>query len=89
MISSFNQFSEISSSFELGALPKAIRFYQYNYLSMDVPLFAKWRSVDLNYPLKGWEQCDCVRKYLAEPATPREAAPKELNPVLEAIKDML
>src|SRR5262249_42624439 len=25
----------------------------------------KWKSVKLDYPLKGWEQYDCVRKYLA------------------------
>ena len=24
----------------------------------------KWKFVDLNYPLKGWEQYDCVKKYL-------------------------
>src|ERR671935_650163 len=24
----------------------------------------KWKTVDLDYPLKGWEQYDCVRKYL-------------------------
>jgi hypothetical protein len=22
---------------------------------------AKWKSVDLEYPIKGWEQYDCVR----------------------------
>ena len=31
----------------------------------------KWKAVDLNYPLRGWEQYDCVRKYLGKPvATP-------------------
>ena len=51
----------------------------------------KWKSVDLNYPLKGWEQYDCVRKYLGKP-TDRAAAPAarpELNPVMEAIKQVL
>jgi hypothetical protein len=50
----------------------------------------KWKSVDLNYPLKGWEQYDCVKKYLAgtsPPTSQRESG--ELNPVLDAIKDML
>ena len=27
----------------------------------------KWKSVDLDYPLRGWEQYDCVRKYLGKP----------------------
>ena len=26
----------------------------------------KWKAVDLNYPLKGWDQYDCVRKYLGK-----------------------
>lgn len=26
----------------------------------------KWKSVDLEYRLKGWQQYDCVKKYLAE-----------------------
>jgi TRAP transporter TAXI family solute receptor len=50
----------------------------------------KWKSVDLEYPLKGWEQYDCVRKYLGKPiqgaARSRSA---DVNPVMEAIKEML
>ena len=50
----------------------------------------KWKSVNLEYPLKGWEQYDCVRKYVARttvaPASPRSA---EANPVLDAIKNIL
>ncbi len=48
----------------------------------------KWKSVDLAYPLKGWEQYDCVRKYLKRPAraSPDKAS---INPVLDAIKDIL
>jgi len=50
----------------------------------------KWKSVDLEYPLKGWEQYDCVRKYLGKPTQsatrPRSA---DTNPVMEAIKEML
>jgi TRAP transporter TAXI family solute receptor len=50
----------------------------------------KWKAVDLEYPLKGWEQYDCVRKYLKKPgAAPATAAPGSVNPVLEAIKSML
>lgn len=54
---------------------------------------AKWKSVQLDYPLKGWEQYDCVRKYLA--ATPTVSAvsasprPADNNPVLNAIKNFL
>lgn len=47
----------------------------------------KWKTVDLNYPLKGWEQYDCVKRYLntSPPPSPKD----KLNPVLEAIKDYL
>jgi len=51
----------------------------------------KWKSVDLDYPLKGWDQYDCVRKYLRNGApTPvaRERS-SSANPVMDAIKDML
>ncbi len=47
----------------------------------------KWNSVDLNYPLKGWEQYDCVQKYQA--GLQRKYPGEEVNPVLEAIKNML
>ena len=52
----------------------------------------KWKAVDLNYPLRGWDQYDCVRKYLGKaPAVAAGAtAPRQgLNPVFEAIKGML
>jgi len=51
----------------------------------------KWRSVNLDAPLKGWEQYDCVRKYL-HPVTTRVSTPKkssEFNPVMDAIRDIL
>src|SRR5438094_6040360 len=35
----------------------------------------KWKAVDLDVPLKGWEQYDCVRKYLK--ATARAVSPKK------------
>jgi hypothetical protein len=49
----------------------------------------KWNFVDLEFPLKGWEQYDCVKKYLARipKADPKPSA--ELNPILEAVKDIL
>ena len=48
----------------------------------------KWKSVQLSYPLKGWEQYDCVRKYVGRTAAP-VAAKASLNPVLDAIKNIL
>ncbi len=50
----------------------------------------KWKAVDLNYPLKGWEQYECVRKYLKLPAQARgKTARPSTNPVMDAIKDAL
>ena len=52
----------------------------------------KWKAVDLNYPLRGWEQYDCVRKYLGKPVagavsgSPTRSAG---NPVFDAIKSVL
>jgi uncharacterized protein len=50
----------------------------------------KWKFVDLDYPLKGWEQYDCVKKYIQKPT--QATATKDrtpMNPVLEAIKELL
>ena len=52
----------------------------------------KWKAVDLNFPLKGWDQYDCVRRYLGKPteAVPRAAAKSaEQNPVMDAVKQIL
>lgn len=49
----------------------------------------KWKYVDLNYPLKGWEQYDCVKKNLRKSQRPGRKKPQLINPVLEAIKEML
>jgi len=49
----------------------------------------KWKFVDLDFPLKGWEQYDCVKKYLVKKP---ETAPKpsvDINPILKAVKDIL
>ena len=52
----------------------------------------KWKTVDLNFPLKGWEQYDCVRKYLGKSM---EAAPRPTatsgggNPIMDAVKQIL
>ena len=48
----------------------------------------KWQAVDFDFPLKGWEQYDCVRRYLKKPAAPTRGK-ASANPVLDAIKDML
>jgi len=48
----------------------------------------KWKTVDLNAPLKGWEQYDCVTK-VVQPAKRRAPEkPRVVNPVLDAIKNM-
>jgi len=52
----------------------------------------KWKAVDLNYPLRGWEQYDCVRKYLGKPvAGTASGSPTRSagNPVFDAIKGVL
>lgn len=50
----------------------------------------KWRSVELSAPLKGWEQYDCVRKYLRKPGDPPASAKTaDPNPILDAIKQIL
>jgi TRAP transporter TAXI family solute receptor len=48
----------------------------------------KWKAVDLNYPLKGWDQYDCVKKYLKKPmgASTNKSG---VNPVMDAIKDIM
>jgi len=48
----------------------------------------KWKSVDLNAPVKGWEQYACVKKYLQPTQRPTPDRPRDVNPVLEAIKQM-
>ncbi len=50
----------------------------------------KWKSVDLEYPLKGWEQYDCVKNFAGK--SKKQIKPVnsgEINPILEAIKEIL
>ncbi len=49
---------------------------------------SKWKAVDLNFPLRGWEQYDCVRKALGKTAPATPARPGQ-NPVFDAIKGVL
>jgi uncharacterized protein len=48
----------------------------------------KWNQVDLNFNLKGWEQYDCVQKSLGRKNEIQRRKPSEINPVLDAIKQM-
>jgi TRAP transporter TAXI family solute receptor len=50
---------------------------------------AKWKAVDLEFPLKGWEQYDCVRKYLGKRTAPPSPRSSRTNPVMDAVKQML
>src|SRR4029453_2237946 len=48
------------------------------------------KSVDLDAPLRGWEQYDCVAKYLRKPGQPTSAAKSTGgNPGMDAIKERL
>jgi TRAP transporter TAXI family solute receptor len=51
----------------------------------------KWKGVDLDYPLRGWEQYDCVRKYLGKvgASAPKAASSPASNPVMDAVKTIL
>ncbi|MCG8684267.1 MAG: TAXI family TRAP transporter solute-binding subunit [Desulfobacterales bacterium] len=49
----------------------------------------KWSSVDLDYPLKGWDQYDCVKKYLDNDLEGDTEIPMGKNPLLDAIKEIL
>lgn len=50
----------------------------------------KWNSVDLDYPLKGWEQYDCVENYGGKAKRIiKQNDTNEINPVLEAMKEIL
>jgi uncharacterized protein len=51
----------------------------------------KWKSVDLDFPLKGWEQYACVRKYVkkTDPPRPGTRVQAAANPVMDAIKQIL
>jgi TRAP transporter TAXI family solute receptor len=52
----------------------------------------KWKAVDLNFPLRGWEQYDCVSRYLGKTSAPAAAGTAKRsgqNPVFDAIKGAL
>ncbi len=49
----------------------------------------KWQSVDLEYPLRGWEQYDCVKKYLETRTQTPQKRSDEINPILDAVKEIL
>jgi TRAP transporter TAXI family solute receptor len=49
----------------------------------------KWKSVDLDAPLKGWEQYDCVSRVLGRKGPSATPKPASENPVMDAIREML
>jgi TRAP transporter TAXI family solute receptor len=52
----------------------------------------KWKSVDLEYPLKGWEQYDCVRRAMGRTPPPAVVTTRGTgadNPISDAIKTIL
>lgn len=49
---------------------------------------SKWKSVNLDYPLKGWRQYECVKKHLKNYGVETEHLGDE-NPLLKAIKEIL
>jgi hypothetical protein len=56
----------------------------------------KWKSVDPDFKLKGWEQYECARKYLVKkgvqsppPVDPVAKSSGEKNPIMNAVKEML
>jgi len=48
----------------------------------------KWKSVDLNVTVKGWDQYDCVQKAIKKSQRSTSPTPAGVNPVLDAIKKM-
>jgi TRAP transporter TAXI family solute receptor len=49
----------------------------------------KWRSVDLDYPLRGWEQYDCVQRHLGKSVRTAVGRRASDNPVMDAIREAL
>jgi TRAP transporter TAXI family solute receptor len=51
----------------------------------------QWKRVDLERPVKGWQQYDCVRKSVGRPADGESPAASagERNPIADAINDAL
>jgi TRAP transporter TAXI family solute receptor len=51
----------------------------------------QWKRVNLDAPVEGWEQYDCVRKYVGQPpdAGSPAASTGERNPIADAINDAL
>lgn len=49
----------------------------------------KWKNVDLSEHIKGWEQYECVRRELSGVRSVELPKSRDVNPVLEAIKELL
>lgn len=79
----------ISYDFRSGNCDKVGRFARIIADNLDKLVrngHPKWKTVDLDAKVAGWEQYECVRKHLDAPAPKR---PSRLNPVLDAMKKML
>ncbi len=48
----------------------------------------KWKSVDLNATLRGWEQYGCVRRFIQPGARRTVGKPSSGNPVVDAMRKM-
>jgi TRAP transporter TAXI family solute receptor len=78
----------ISYDFKSGHCQRVGRFARLLSENMDKLIangHPKWKAVDLDYDLKGWDQYECVKRQL----TPAKKDPAQINPVLDAIKQML
>jgi uncharacterized protein len=81
----------VSFDFRRGNCENVGEFSKDIYENMDWLIangHSKWKSVDLDYPLKGWEQYDCVKSRLQHKRVVNKSA-AEINPILKAVKDIL
>lgn len=81
----------ISFNFRYANCQKVGRAGQLIYENMDWLKqhgHPKWLAVDLDYPLKGWQQYDCVRNRLTHTSSASNKT-MEANPILQAIKGVL
>lgn len=67
---------------------KFARIFQENMDWLVANGHPKWKSVDLNAAVKGWDQYDCVKKVIKKPLQTPTPAATDVNPVLDAIKKM-
>lgn len=81
----------VSFDFRRGNCENVGEFSKAIYENMDWLIangHSKWKSVDLDFPLKGWEQYDCVKSRLQHKRVVNKST-AEINPILKAVKDIL